>query len=98
MKIISDLNYYKTDVRIQLLIKIWKRYFRNADTDEFNRQFEDNARYKFLKETPRAPPVHRISERNQIIELTYTFMEKLAFDEQFTRQYINIKIWIRLQN
>jgi hypothetical protein len=64
-------------MRTQLLIKIWKRHFRNADADEFNRQFDNNTKHKSLKKTPRARPVHRIPERNQITELICTPINEL---------------------
>jgi hypothetical protein len=98
MKAVSAVNCHKTDMRTVLLAKARKRHFRNADTDEFNRQFGDIASHESLKEASREPPVHRIPERNQIIELICTPMEGLTLDEQFTRQCTGIKIWIRLQD
>jgi hypothetical protein len=98
MKVILILNCYKTYLRTKLYTKIWNRHFRNVDTDEFNRQFNNNSAYTFTKNVPRISPIYQIPERNQIIELVYRFMEELTLDKQFTRQCINIKVWVKLQD
>jgi hypothetical protein len=92
MKAVSALNCHKTYMRTELLAKAWKKHFRTADTDEFNRQFRDEADNKALRETPRAPLVHWIPERNQLIGLICTPMEGLTIGEQFTRQCTSIKL------
>jgi hypothetical protein len=98
MEAVSRLNCHKTDMRTKLLAKARRRYFRNADTDEFNRQFSDDVAHKSLKEVSRTPPVHRIPERTQMIELICTSMEGLTVDEQFARRCTSINVWIRLQD
>jgi hypothetical protein len=98
MKVISTLNCHKAYLRTKLYTKAWNRHFRNADTDEFNRQFGNNSAHASTKDVPRTSPIHQIPERNQIIELVCRPMEELTLDEQFTRQCTNIKVWVKLQD
>lgn len=98
MKVISALNCHKAYMRTKLYTKAWNRHFRNADTDEFNRQFSSNWAEAPSKDVPRETPVHQIPERNELIQLICRPMEDLRLEEQFTRQCTSIKIWVKLQD
>jgi hypothetical protein len=98
IKVMSNLNCHKAYTRIKLYIKVWKKYFRNADTDSFNKQFNNSSGYESPKDVPRAVPIHQIPERDQIIELIRTPIKGLTFDEQFTRQCTSIKVSTKLQD
>src|SRR5450755_1861044 len=98
MRVILNLNCHKAYTKTKLYIKVWKKYFRNADTDNFNRQFDNSSGYKSPKDVPRAVLVYQIPERDQIIKLIRTPIKELTLDKQFIRQYISIKVLIKLQD
>jgi Protein of unknown function (DUF3435) len=93
------LNRARTALRAKLRDKIRKKHFRNADTDEFNRQFEDVFIGELPKRaTPSSPPVYQVEERATVVRLTCGPLVDLTADGEHTRRLTCIRTWIQLQD
>ncbi|QSS63012.1 hypothetical protein I7I51_00068 [Histoplasma capsulatum] len=96
MKVESKLNRTKLRLRTKLLANSRKRHFRNADTDEFNRQINGDQAGGACAAPP-PPPELQIPERREFVQLACTIGVELTPEDLFTRRCESIAICVRLQ-
>jgi Protein of unknown function (DUF3435) len=95
----AALNKMRTALRVKLRDNVRKRHFRNADTDEFNRQFGDGLAGELPKRVlPSSLPVYQVEERAIVVRLTCEPLVELTADEEHTRRLTCIRTWIQLQD
>jgi len=95
----AALNRARTALRARLREKARKKHFRNADTEEFNRQFGDRSTGAVMERTPPGiPQVYRVEERATVVQLTCGPIVDVTANEEYARRLTCIKAWIKLQD
>ena len=95
----AALNRARTALRARLREKARKKHFRNADTEEFNRQFGDRSTGAVMERTPPGiPQVYRVEERATVVRLTCGPIVDVTANEEYARRLTCIKAWIKLQD
>lgn len=94
----AALNKARTALRAKLCDNARKKHFRNADTEEFNRQFGDVLASELPKRAPPSPPIYQVKERATVVRLTCGPLVKLTADEEHAQRLACIRTWIQLQD
>lgn len=94
---LNKLNNEKQSLRQKLKTNARDRHFRNADTEEFNRQCGGSGAGVGKPMEPPPAPALQIPERREFVELARQSSAELTEDERFKQRLICITLWVNLQ-